>query len=178
MATAPKGLATLLLATHRPAGVPGKVVPDASCFPVAIAVLTVSHVIEGQVLHVAASFEQAALRIFDGPVPRPQVADDLNGSEDKAVAFLQPASSPAHRARELGAHGASPDKIEVPWLEDGVIPLQDVFADGGVALRVRIKTRNLPAKGLEGSADALRAGEQLQQSHAFPRATTKATWPR
>ena len=63
-------------------------------------------------------------------------------------------------------------------LEGSVVPLEDVAAQAWLTLRVRVETRNLPAKGLKGAADALRAGEQLQQSHVFPRATTKATWPR
>ena len=178
MATVVEGLATASLAAHRTSGAPGQVVPDARCFPIAITVLAIGHVIEGQTFHVAAGFEQSAPRVFDGPPPRTQVPDDLDGSEHQAVALLQATGSTSHRSRELGAHGAGPNEVEVSGLEDPVIPFQNVLADGGVALRVGVKTRYLPTNGLEGAADALRAAEQLQQSHAFPRATRKATLSR
>ena len=178
VATVVEGLATATPAAHRSTGVPGQVVPDAGRFPIAIAVLAIGHVIEGQVFHVAAAFEQSAPGVFDGPPPRAKVADDLNCSEHQAVALLQPAGSASHCSREFGAHGAGPDEVEVSGLKGSIVPLEDVAAQAWLTLRVRVETRNLPSKGLEGSADALRAGEQLQQSHVFPRATTKATWPR
>ena len=178
MATVVEGLATVSLAAHGSTGAPGQVVPDARRFPIAIAILAIGHIIEGQVFHEAAGFQQPAPGVFDGPPPRPEVPNDLDGSEHQAVALLQPAGSARHSPRELGAHRAGPDEVEVSGLEGSVIPFQNVLADGGLALRVGVKTRNLPPKGLEGAADALRAGEQLQQSHVFPRVTTKATWPR
>ena len=42
-------------------------------------------------------------------------------------------------------------------LEGSVVPLEDVAAQAWLTLRVRVETRNLPAKGLEGAADAYRA---------------------
>ena len=55
-----------------------------------------------------------------------------------------------------------------------VVPLPNVGADAGPSRRVRVKTRYLPAKGLEGTAHRLGAAEQLQQTH-FRVAMTKAT---
>ena len=180
MATVVESLATASLAAHRSSGAPGQVVPDARRFPIpiAITILTIGHCIEGLAFHEAAGFQQPAPGVFDGPPPRPEVADDLDGSEHQAVALLHATGTTSHCSRELGAHGAGPDEVEVSGLEGSVVPLEDVAAQAWLTLQVRVETRNLPAKGLEGAADALRAGEQLQQSHVFPRATTKATWPR
>ena len=61
--------------------------------------------------------------------------------------------------------GRGPDHVEVPGLEGLVVPLQDVGADGWIGLRVAVKTRYLPATGLEGTADRPRAAEQLQEPH-------------
>ena len=55
--------------------------------------------------------------------------------------------------------------VEVPGLEGLVVPLQDVAADARAGLRVAVKTRYLPATGLEGTADRPRAAEQLQEPH-------------
>ena len=55
-----------------------------------------------------------------------------------------------------------------------VVPRLNVGADGGPSRGVRVKTRYLPPKGLEGAAHRLGAAEQLQQTH-FPSVMTKAT---
>ena len=64
--------------------------------------------------------------------------------------------------------------MEVPGRLGPVAPRLNVGADGGPSRGVRVKTRYLPAKGLEGTAHRLGAAEQLQQTH-FRVAMTKAT---
>ena len=94
---------------------------------------------------------------------------------NQAIALGQPSGSPGQGSREFRADGRGPDEVEVPGRVGPVIPLLNIGADGGSSRRVCVKTRCLPAKGLEGTTHRLRAGEQFQKSHGFPRATTKAT---
>ena len=170
-----EGFAAAVLGADRLAGNPRQVVPDSGGLLVAKAVHSVGHIVVRQRLHVGPTFEQARSRVLDGPPPRPEVADDLDGFQNQAIALGQPSGSPGQGSREFRADGRGPDEVEVPGRVGPVIPLLNIGADGGSSRRVRVKTRYLPAKGLEGTTHRLRAGEQFQKSHGFPRATTKAT---
>ena len=169
-----EGFAAAALGTDRLAGNPRQVVPYSGGLLVAKAVHAVGHIGARQRLHVGPTFEQARSRVLDGPPPRPEVADDLDGFQNQAVALLEPSRSPGQGSREFRADGRGPDEVEVPGRVGPVIPLLNIGADGGSSRRVRVKTRYLPAKGLEGTTHRLGAAEQLQQMH-FPSVMTKAT---
>ena len=169
-----EGFAAAVLGADRLAGNPRQVVPYSGGLLVAKAVHAVGHIVVRQRLHVGPTFEQARSRVLDGPPPRPEVTDDLDGLQDQAVAVLEPSGSPGQGSREFRADGRGPDEVEVPGRVGPVIPLLNIGADAGPSRRVRVKTRYLPAKGLEGTAHRLGAAEQLQQTH-FRVAMTKAT---
>ena len=69
----------------------------------------------------------------------------------------RPSGSSGQGPRELRADGGGPDEVEVPGRVGPVVPLPNVGADAGPSRRVRVKTRYLPAKGLEGTAHRGRA---------------------
>ena len=169
-----ESFAAAALGADRLAGNPRQVVPNAGGLLVAKAVPAVGHVVVGQRPHVGPTLQQLGSRVLDGPPPRPEVPDDLDGLQDQAVAVLEPSRSSGQGPRELRADGGGPDQIEVPGRVGPVVPLPNVGADAGPSRRVRVKTRYLPPKGLEGTAHRLGAAEQLQQTH-FRVAMTKAT---
>ena len=163
-----------MLGADRLAGNPRQVVPNSGGLLVAKAVHAVGHIVVRQRLHVGPTFEQARSRVLDGPPPRPKVADDLDGFQNQAIALGQPSGSSGQGSRELRADRGGPDEVEVPGRVGPVVPRLNVGADGGPSRGVRVKTRYLPPKGLEGTAHRLGAAEQLQQTH-FRVAMTKAT---
>ena len=83
-----EGFAAAALGTDRLAGNPRQVVPNAGGLLVAKAVPAVGHVVVGQRPHVGPTLQQPGSRVLDGPPPRPEVPDDLDGLQDKAVAVL------------------------------------------------------------------------------------------
>ena len=140
----------------------GQRAPDPGAVPVG-AVGAVGHVLEGEAFHVGPRLEQPALRVLEAPEPGLEVVDELQRPEHQPVALLQAPRPPGQGLRELAADRGRPDDLEVPGRELGVIPVQDVALDRGLALQVQ--ARDLPAQGLEGSADAPGAGEKLEQLH-------------
>ena len=83
-----EGFAASALGTDWLAGNPRQVVPNAGGLLVAKAVHAVGHVVVGQRLHVGPTLQQPGSRVLDGPPPRPEVPDDLDGLQDQAVAVL------------------------------------------------------------------------------------------
>ena len=105
------------------------------------------------------------LGVLDGPPLGLEVVDDLECLEHQGVPDQQVAGALLEGDAELGAAGRGPDHVEVPGLEGLVVPLQDVGANARAGLRVAVKTRYLPATGLEGTSDRPRAAEEFQESH-------------
>ena len=147
-----EGLAAVALAAGAMGGRPGQVVPHRRGLLVAEAVLAVRDPVHVQRLHVGASFEAPGARVLDGPPPGLEVVDDLERLEHQGVPDRQVAGPLLEGDAELGAAGGGPHHVEVPGLEGLVVPLQDVAADARAGLRVAVKTRYLPATGLEGTA--------------------------
>ena len=83
-----EGFAAAALGTYRLAGNPRQVVPNAGGLLVAKAVHAVGHVVVRQRLHVGPTLQQPGSRVLDGPPPRPEVPDDLDGLQDQAVAVF------------------------------------------------------------------------------------------
>ena len=104
-----------------------------------------------------------ALRVLEPPELGLEVVDELQRPEHQPVALLQAPRPPGQGLRELAADRGRPDDLEVPGREGGVVPVQDVTLDRGLALQVQ--ARHFPAQGLEGPADAPGAGEEFQQPH-------------
>ena len=130
----------------------GQRAPDPGALPVGAAVGAVSHVLEGEAFHVGPRLEQPALRVLQAPEPGLEVVDELQRPEHQPVALLQAPRPPGQGLRELAADRGRPDDLEVAGRKLGVVPVQDVTFDRGLALQVQ--ARDLPAQGLEGPADA------------------------
>ena len=130
----------------------GQRAPDSGALAVGAAVGAVGHVLEGQPLHVGPRLEQPALRVLEAPEPGLEVVHELQRPEHQPVALLQAPRPPGQGLGELAADRGRPDDLEVPRRKRGVVPLQDVAFDRGLALQVQ--ARDLPAQGLEGPADA------------------------
>ena len=131
-----EGFAAAVLGADRLAGNPRQVVPYSGGLLVAKAVHAVGHIVVRQRLHVGPTFEQARSRVLDGPPPRPEVADDLDGFQNQAIALGQPSGSPGQGSREFRADGRGPDEVEVPGRVGPVIPLLNIGADGGSSASV------------------------------------------
>ena len=163
-----EGFAAAVLGADRLAGNPRQVVPYSGGLLVAKAVHAVGHIVVRQRLHVGPTFEQARSRVLDGPPQRPEVADDLDGFQNQAIALGQPSGSPGQGSREFRADGRGPDEVEVPGRVGPVIPLLNIGADGGSSRRVRVKTRYLPAKGLEARPTDFVPENNSRSLMAFP----------
>ena len=137
-----EGFAAAVLGTDRLAGNPRQVVPNAGGLLVAKAVHAVGHVVVRQRLRVGPTLQQPGSRVLDGPPPRPEVPDDLDGLQDQAIAVLQPSGSSGQGPGELHADGGGPDQIEVPGRAGPVVPLPNVGADGGPTDLVPLNSSN------------------------------------
>ena len=101
------------------------VVPEAGSFAVApVAVAAVVHVGERDSLHKRAVFQQPCLGVLYKPDARVEVVDYLPAPKNEGVGESEVSKRfrAAAGAGVLGAAGASPDNVEVPWGKDRVVP--------------------------------------------------------
>ena len=85
------------------------------------------------------------LSVEDQAVGQEEVPGSLGGGAGQAV---------------VPAVAAGPDDVEVAW-GVGAGPVQDVGADGGAGLGVKVQGDALPALGTEGLAHAGSPGEEF-----------------
>jgi hypothetical protein len=112
--------------------------------------------------HEISTGQKTVSRGLQPPDLRLEILNDLQSSLHNGVCKIKTPRALVHRQTVLSTRRSSGDQMKVSGRENSVVPLQDIYTNGGLTGDIQVESFNLKTKLLECKGGTFPAAKHIQ----------------